>query len=311
VEGDVKLQAGLTVGGESLRSAPELEQMGYDSLWVGEHILFYGPVMESVPQLGALAALTHRVMLGTAIYLLPLRHPTLVAKSFSTLDVLSGGRMLLGVGVGGEFKKEFEATGVPVNERGARSDEAIEVIKRFWTEDHVSHHGRFFGFEDATMAPKPVRPGGPPVIVAGRSDAAQRRAAVLGDGFMPYLFTPDRYRAAVDNIRGRAESAGRDLSQFHWVLFQFIALADTHELAHRRAVAQLSRTYQQDFESLVERYCVLGTAEECAAGLGAYVRAGVRHVILAPIGPEEERMRQLEAYQRDVLPLVPAAARAG
>jgi probable F420-dependent oxidoreductase len=298
------LEFGLTIGGDELRSAPELEAMGYDSLWVSEHILFHGPTLESIPQLGALSVLTRRVRLGTAIFLLPLRHPTVVAKSFSTLDVLSDGRITLGIGVGGEFPREFEATGVPITERGPRSDEAIRVMKKLWTQDHVSHNGRFFQFEDATMAPKPVQAGGPPIVVAGRSDAALRRAARLGDGYMPYLFTPDRYKSAVQSIHAQAAEHGRDLSGFQWVLYQFTAMADTHELAHRRAVERLSRQYNQDFENLVERFCVLGSADECAERLSQFVEAGARHIILVPICPQDELMQHVEAYQRDVLPKV-------
>jgi len=301
--GLTEFKVGASIAGSLLRSGGELEGMGYDSLWVSEHILFYGPMLEAVPQLGALAALTTRAILGTGIFLLPLRHPTIVAKSFSTLDIISGGRITLGIGVGGEYAKEFEACGVPVKERGPRSNEAIEVIKRLWTEDHVTHEGRFFGFEDVSMQPKPVQRGGPPVVVAGRSDAALRRAARLGDGYMPYLFTPDRYRAAVEQITAQRAESGRDITDFQWTLYQFTALAGTHEEAHRRAVERLSRQYNQDFENLVERFCVLGTAEECAERLVEFARAGMRHVILVPICPEHEVMRHFEAYQRDVIPL--------
>ncbi len=300
----VALKVGTTVAGDALRTGAELEQMGYDSLWVSEHILFYGPMLESVPQLGALAATTRRATLGTAIFLLPLRHPTIVAKSFGTLDILSQGRVTLGIGVGGEYPKEFEACGIPVKQRGARSDESIQVIKRLWSEEHVSHDGRFYQFEDVSMLPMPVQTGGPPIVVAGRSEAAIRRAARIGDGYMPYLFTPERYRSAADAVRAEGTAAGRDLSNFQWVLYQFTALADTHDEAHRRAVTRLSRQYNQDFENLVERYCLLGTADECADRLSQFVDAGVRHVILVPICPEQELMHHLEAYQRELLPKV-------
>lgn len=298
------LKVGATIAGGELHHGAELEQMGYNSLWVSEHILFYGPILEAAPQLGALAATTKTATLGTAIFLLPLRHPTIVAKSFSTLDILAQGRIALGIGVGGEYPKEFEACGVPVKERGPRSNEAMRVIKRLWSEEHVTHSGRFFTFEDVTMLPKPIQAGGPPIIVAGRSESAMRRAARLGDGYMPYLFTPDRYRSAAETIGKEREAVGKTLDGFEWVLYQFTALADTPEEAHRRAVARLSRQYNQDFENLVDRYCVLGTAEQCAERLSQFVAAGVRHVILVPICPEGEVMAHLEAYQRNVLPLV-------
>jgi alkanesulfonate monooxygenase SsuD/methylene tetrahydromethanopterin reductase-like flavin-dependent oxidoreductase (luciferase family) len=108
----------------------------------------------------------------------------------------------------------------------------------------------------------------------------------------------------VQTIEAEAEAVGRDLTGFQWMLYQFTALADTHEVAHRRAVERLSRQYNQDFENLVERYCVLGTAEECAERLSQFVAAGVRHVILVPICPEEEIAEHFARYQREVLPLV-------
>jgi probable F420-dependent oxidoreductase len=299
------IQFGALVDERLIARAAELEAMGYDSLWVSEHVLFYVPMLDAVAQLGALAGRTQRVKLGSAIFLLPLRHPTTVAKAFSSLDVLSGGRIVMGIGVGGEYAKEFEACGVPVNERGARANEAMRVIKRLWREDHVTHDGRFFHLNDVTMEPKPVQPGGPPMIVAGRSEAALRRAARLGDGYMPYLFTPERYSDARAKIQ--AAAAGRDMSGFQWCLHQFIALAETHEAAHRRAVERLSRQYNQDFEPLVERYCVLGTAEECAARLVQFAEAGVRHFILVPLAPAEDVFAHVEAYQTKIVPLVRAA----
>jgi probable F420-dependent oxidoreductase len=300
----VAIKTGALLSGEQLRLGPRLEEQGYDSLWVSEHIIFYGPVLEAAPQLGYLAAVTQRAQLGTAIYLMPLRPPAITAKTFSTLDVLSHGRIVLGVGVGGEFAGEFEACGVPVNERGPRTSEAMRLVKRLWREDHIDFEGRFSRLHDATMAPKPVQSDGPPIVVAGRSDAAQKRAARLGDGYMPYLFTPERYRQAVEAIRAQAETAGRDLANFEWALYQFTALADDHQTAHERAVARLSRQYNQDFENLVERYCVLGTAEECAERLARFVEAGARHIILVPICPEQELEEHFARYQREVMPLV-------
>jgi probable F420-dependent oxidoreductase len=299
-----QFKTGALLSGEQLRFAPQLEQQGYDSLWVSEHILFHGPILEAAPQLGFLAAITQHVQLGTAIYLMPLRQPALTAKTFGTLDVLSHGRIVLGIGVGGEFPPEFEACGVAVKERGARVNEAIAVTKRLWTEDHVNHEGRFYRLNDATMEPKPVHSGGPPIVVAGRSEAAQKRAARLGDGYMPYLYTPERYKIAVEAITAFANEAGRDLAGFDWTLYQFTALADTHEIAHQRAVARLSRQYNQDFESLVDRYCVLGTAAQCAERLAQFVEAGARHIILVPICPEQDVMDHLTRYQHEVLPLV-------
>jgi probable F420-dependent oxidoreductase len=298
------IQVGLICGADAIDQLPRIEEMGYDSVWTPEHILFHGPTPDATVTLGAFAAKTKRVKIGTAILLLPLRHPTLTAKAVGFADVLSGGRVILGVGVGGEFPKEFEATGIPHGERGARASDAIRVMKKLWTEDHVSHHSRFVNFDDATMRPKPVQPGGPPVVVAGRSEAAMRRAARLGDGYMPYLFTPERYAGASETIRKEAAAAGRDLGGYHWTLYQFTSVAPTYEEARARALADLSRRYNMPFDNVVDRYCALGTAEQVVARLREFAAAGARHFVLSPITPPGAFMEHADLFAREVMPAV-------
>lgn len=298
------IEVGVRFPGEDLAFLPRLEELGFDSVWTSEHILFYGPTLDATVVLGAFAAKTSRIKLGSAIVLLPLRNPTVMAKAAATIDVLSSGRLLLGIGVGGEFPKEFEATGVPVNERGARANEAIRVMKQLWTEDDTSFHGRWTRFEAVTMRPKPPQPGGPPIIVAGRSEAAMRRAARLGDGYMPYLFTPERFAAAKQTIEQEAERRGRDLTGFHWTVYQFTSVAQTYDEAHERAIVSLSRQYNQDFTAIAARYCALGTVEQAAERLRAFVAAGARHLILAPIAPPGALHEHLDWYARELLPAV-------
>ena len=162
---------------------------GFDSVWAGDHISFYIPILESLTLLSFLASCTERLRLCTGIYLVPLRHPTTTAKVTSTLDVLSGGRLTLGIGVGGEFPPEFEAAGVPVRERGSRTDEGIEVMRRLWSENGVEHHGKHFDFGRVSIDPKPVQPGGPRIIVGGRKEPTFRRAGRVGDGVhLAYVF---------------------------------------------------------------------------------------------------------------------------
>lgn len=296
------IQVGVTHPVDRLDELPRVEELGFDSVWTSEHMLFYGPTSDATVVLGAFAAKTKRIAIGTAILLLPLRSATATAKAISTADIISGGRVLLGVGVGGEFPKEFEATGVPVNERGARTNEAIRVLKRLWSEDHTSFHGRWTSFEDVTMQPKPVQPGGPPIIVAGRSEAAMRRAGRLGDGYMPYLFTPDRYAAAKRTIEQEAEQRGRTLAGFHWALYQFTSVASTYEEAHDRAVARLSRQYNQDFSGIADRYAAVGTAAQVIERLLAFAAAGVRHFILVPITTSGGSADDLDLFAREIMP---------
>jgi len=299
---DVKF--GVTIWPLPLEQAERVEELGFDSLWTGEHMLFWVPMFDAVTVLAAFAARTRRILLGSAVLLLPLRHPTVVAKEVASLDVISGGRIILGVGVGGEFPREFVACGVPLNERGRRANEAIEVLRKLWGESHVNYQGRFFRLEDATMEPRPVQKPGPPIWVSGRSEAAIKRAARLGDGYLPYLFSPERYRDSLSKLAAFAQEAGRNPTAIETGLYQFIALADTYEEARDRANRELSLRYNQPFDRIVERYCVLGTPDQCADRLNQYVEAGVRHFILVPICPPAELPSHLEAYVRQIAPKV-------
>ncbi len=303
-----ELKFGVFLWPLPLDQAERVEELGFDSLWVSEHMLFFVPTFDAITVLAAFAARTQRILLGSAILLLPLRHPTVVAKEVASLDIISNGRIILGVGVGGEFPREFVACGVPVKERGRRTDEAIEVMRKLWSESGVNHDGRFFHLEDANMQPKPVQKPGPPIWVAGRSEAAIKRAARLGDGYMPYLFSPERYRDSLEKVSALAQQQGRDPTAIEAGMYQFICLADTHEEARQRAIQDLSIRYNQPFDRIVDRYCVLGTPDQCAERLGQYVEAGVRHFILVPIAPPPEMPTHLEVYAREVVPRVRATA---
>ncbi len=298
---EVKFGVVMPWAGPDLSAVEEVEALGYDSVWTSEHIFFYGPTMDAFTVLAAYAARTRRLLLGTAVTLLPLRPAAVVAKEATSLDILSGGRLILGVGVGGEYPKEFEACGVPVQERGARTNEAIRLLRRLWREDVVSHQGRFWRLNGVSLQPKPVQAGGPPIWVAGRSEAAMRRAGRLGDGYVPYLFSPERFRDGWAKVQEYARAAGRDPAAITPALYQFISLADSYEEAKAAAVADLSRRYNQPFENLVDRYVVMGTARDCVRRLEQYVEAGVRHFLLVFIGPSGTR-EQARACARDVLP---------
>jgi probable F420-dependent oxidoreductase len=302
-----EVKFGVSVWPMPLEQARRAEELGFDSLWIGEHMLFFVPTFDAITVLVAFAARTQRILLGSAVLLLPLRHPTVVAKEVASLDIISNGRIILGVGVGGEFPREFVACGVPVKERGRRTDEAIEVMRRLWSESGVNHEGRFFRLEDANMQPKPIQKPGPPIWIAGRSEAAIKRAARMGDGYMPYLFSPERYRDSLEKLSAFAQQQGRDPTSIEPGMYQFICVADTYEEARQRAVQDLSIRYNQPFDRIVDRYCVLGTPDQCAERLGEYVEAGVRHLILVPIPSSRGLDADLETYAREVVPTVRAA----
>jgi probable F420-dependent oxidoreductase len=171
--------------------AQAAEELGYDSIWAGDHISYRNPILDIVVALSTFAAVTERITLGAGIVLLPLRHPSVVAKELASVDYVSGGRVILGVGVGGEGEKDF-AVGVDPRERGARTDEAMRALRALFGEQPASFQGRFFSFTGIEIQPRSFQPGGPPLWVGGRSEAAIRRAAELGDGWIPIFVSPAR-----------------------------------------------------------------------------------------------------------------------
>ena len=276
------------------RLARAVEGAGFDSIWVGDHVSFYVPILESLTLLSFVAGVTDRVRLGTGVYLLPLRHPTTTAKVAATLDVLSAGRLVLGVGVGGEFPPEFEASGVPVNQRGGRANEAITVLRKLWTQDAVEHSGKYFSFGPVSIDPKPLQPGGPPILVGGRKASAMRRAGRLGDGYISHMCSPEMYRENLDSIRRQAEAAGRRDVQFETAAFLFTILDDDYDAALDRAANLLQVIYNRPFRDAARKYCLLGPPSACLDQLQAFVDAGCRHFVLSPLMDAGELVQRCE-----------------
>jgi probable F420-dependent oxidoreductase len=266
------------------RAVAELaEELGYDSIWAGEHLSFHNPILDLGVALAAFATVTKSMRIGAAVVLLPLRHPSLVAKQAASLDYLSGGRLVLGVGVGGEGEKDFEAAGVDVRERGARADESMAALRALFGPAPASFSGRFHSFDGVELAPRSPRPDGPPILVGGRSPAAQRRAGLLGDGWLPYLVSARRYAAGVEAVRDHARAAGRDPDALEHVLVTFARVGDDGPAVREQVREHLSQRYRMRFAPHhVEHLCIAGTPEECAARLRAYEDAGVRHVSFNP-----------------------------
>src|SRR5437588_8669636 len=208
-----------------------IEALGFDSLWTGDHVSFHNPLYESLTLLATYAPLTRRIRLGTAVYLLALRPPAVAAKITSTLDALSGGRLIFGVGVGGENPKEFEVCGVPHGERGARVSEAIEVVRTLWRDTPATFKGQFTQFSGVSLDPKPVQKPGPPIWIGGRSGAALARARRQGDGWLSYVVQPERYAESLDKIRAAAAAAGRALDRFAAAPLAFATVGPGRESA--------------------------------------------------------------------------------
>ena len=282
-----------------------VDRCGYDSMWVGDHVAFTIAIFDPLMQLAQAAVLSRRLVFGTDVYLLPLRHPTPVAKQVSTLDHLTEGRFIFGVGVGGEFPKEYEACGVPLNERGARLSESLTVMRKLWTGEPVSHAGKFFNFEGVKMQPPPRQPGGPPIWCGGRADPALRRIGRMTDGWMSYVVTPDMYRQGLEKIATAASEAARTFDRgFGTAHLLFTRIDDTYEKALEAATISLSQRYAMDFRKAAQRYCALGTPQDVVETIFKFQQAGVRHLILDFVGPYEERDQQIERFAAEAMPLL-------
>lgn len=284
------------------RNVRRIEELGFDSLWCGGHVASPNAAPEAMVQLGRLSALTERALVGTSILTLPLYPPAVIAKQAADIDVATSGRLILGVGVGGEYAQEFRACQVPLSERGSRMNESIALLRQFWSARPVSFAGRHYQVEDVLMQPTPASSGGPPIVVAGRQQAAMRRAALLGDGWMPYLYSPRRYARSVETITSMAASAGRDLSGFHWCVFLFTSVHADHDEARDEAAGFLGGNYQQDFSAIVDSVAAAGTVPEVRAKIQALADAGARHIIIMPAS----RTRALDIAERIAREIAPS-----
>ncbi|HYL60082.1 MAG TPA: LLM class flavin-dependent oxidoreductase, partial [Candidatus Acidoferrales bacterium] len=205
---------------------------------------------------------------------------------------------------GGEFAREYEACGVPIKERGGRATEAIQVIKRLWTEPRVEHRGKYFSFGEVNMQPKPATPGGPPIWVGGRAQGPLKRAARVGDGWMPYVVTPKRVAEGLDFIGREAERVGRKIESFGTCVHMFCTLGPSVEAAHEVATEHLSKRYAMDFREPARRYAALGRPADVAAKISEFIAAGVRDIGVDAVSHPSELDAQKEQFAREVIPLL-------
>jgi probable F420-dependent oxidoreductase len=216
------LNAGTTCGpAETARLARLAEELGYDSIWAGEHIVVPSPrvppspmeptdpILDPLVHLAFVAAATERVLLATGIVILPQRNPLVLAKQVASLDVLCGGRLLLGIGTG-YLESEMAAIGVPMAGRGARTDDHLAAMRALWSHPGpVEHHGPFVDFGGVDAHPRPVQPGGPRIVVGGHTPAAFRRAVAQAHGWYGFALTPESARDCVAGLRRAAGEVER------------------------------------------------------------------------------------------------------
>jgi probable F420-dependent oxidoreductase len=267
---------------------------GYDSLWVTEHLLNIGyigerlgnkPYYHSLGMLAYIAARTSRIALGTSVVVLPFRNPADLAKFAATIDQLSGGRLILGVGTGA-LQAEFEALGIPYKERGAITNETMQVMKVLWTQERARFHGKYWNFDDILFSPKPVQKPHVPLWVAGMSRPAYRRAGTLGDGWHATGIPLEEFCAGRNEIRRFAAEAGRDPAQITMSM-------------------RINVSYGSNFTTETERRSVLDgdDLDAMVAAITEWRDAGVEHLILAPATTDMAQLRvETERIAQTVLP---------
>jgi alkanesulfonate monooxygenase SsuD/methylene tetrahydromethanopterin reductase-like flavin-dependent oxidoreductase (luciferase family) len=288
------------------------ETLGFDAVWVGDSPLARAR-HDALLMLAALAARTTRAQLGTAVLLGALRPALLLAQAAATLDRLSEGRLVLGLGAGFPYpqtERQFAAVGVPYAGRVGRLTETIEAMRRLWRAagEPASFGGRHIVLDGVALAPTPHRPAGPPVWLAGAGEAAEKRVGAIADGWLPYPPSADRYAAGWERVCDAARAAGRREMPVPG-LYATVALDSSEHAARERLRVGVERYYEQPLaliESIQAMYA--GTPEGFREWLRPYVRAGARHVVLRVTDEQPERGLEQAAQARGLALQAHAAA---
>ena len=284
---------------EAFRRAIDLaESLDIDSLWLSDRVVSEVLSLEPVVALSWVAARTRKMKFGTSVLALPLRNPTVLAKELATLDFLSGGRLLLAVGLGRDEESEPRACGIARSERAGRTEEAVHLLRALWSGNEVSFQGRFYQLDKVSIQPRPARTA-PPIWVGGRSGAAFRRAARLADGWLGSQMTPEEVGSAITRIRGHAAEYGRAIDQDHFgVLFNFCFAEDPAAGARLARPHALRNRPEVDFVQT----SALGSADDITDMVRRYMDAGASKFVARPACPPEAVHEQIERLGTEVVP---------
>lgn len=287
------------------RLAELAEEMGYDSLWVGDSLIAK-PRLEAMTTLAAVAARTSRAKIGTAVLLSAMRQPVLLAHAVATIDVISGGRFLLGigVGVGGHpiFEKEFQVSGVPFKERARRLEEGLTLMKELWSRSPVTFRGKYYQVEDVSLEPKPIQKPHPPVwIASGVVESGLKRVAVYGDAWTTTIAEPRDYAASLEKIKRFAKEAGRDPDSIHPSIYMTVNLSGDGTAAREEGAGFVTNYYHMPFDVLSKLLvCRFGTPKEVTAWLKEYIEAGACSMCVRFAAADQ--VGQLKLFTNEVLP---------
>jgi len=276
-----------------LDTARIAEAAGFDGVYVGDHLLHPNPLFESLTSLAAVAAATERIDIGTCVLLASLRDPNWLAKQLGTIDAFAPGRLRVGIGVGGEYPKEFELAGVPLGERGSRTEEVVSILRRLLSADQPK-----FGNGDMAMAIAPVPKVPPPFLLAGWKEVALQRAARIGDGWIGYLLSAEsfaRRRAFLEEC-----GAGRERPFVTGMLLPVHFEPDAKK-AKARAGAAWNRITGND-AVFPERLFVAGPPDAIVCQLRDYWERGCAEMVLSLVDQGHDFARQLDMLASEVLP---------
>ena len=281
----------------------KMEALGFDSIWVWDHVLLgvqpNFPIIESLTLLTAIAAQTKKIKLGTGILVLPMRNPVILAKQLGSMDLLSNGRLIMGM-ASGWYKREFDAVGVPFEKRGKIMDENLDILKRFWTEEMVKGEWTFHKIPAGVMFPKPVQKPHPPLLIGGYVDRVLKRAAVTGDGWLTYFYRPESFMTSWAKIRNFANEAGKDADKLLNASQLPIRIGKSRAAVEGEMMEWLSKEWDYaSWSELTKDSAILGTVDECVEQLKAHLAVGVQKLIFVPYRYE---MDQIEIIARDIIP---------
>lgn len=274
-----------------------VEELGYDSIWLIENISSGSPGLECLTTLGYMAACSTRLKVGTSILLLPLRNPVIVAQAYASLDVLSEGRAILGVGVGDSGS--HVAVGSDKRTRGARCEEHMELIRKLWSEESVTYPGRFTNINGYRQTPRPVQTPHPPIWVGGHSEPALERAARHADGFIPVGATPSQCREMFDNLDRETKKLGR--TPLTRAAHVYLCIDDSQDSAKPIVEGVMAGRYGRAGNMGDPNAHLVGSLDDCRRSLKAFLDVGVTHFILDPFCNQDEAIDQVEVCARDII----------
>ncbi len=291
---------------QTWQMAETAERAGYDSVWVGDSITSK-PRMEPLTAMAAVAARTGRVRVGTAVLLNALRHPVHLAHAAATIDNISGGRAILGLGAGRSnnqmFVDEHAAVGVPIMERAARMEESIRVMRALWTGEPVSNPGEFYPLENVALEPQPVQPSIPLWISSNWVRRGLARVAELGDAWITNVPSVDLFARCWERIRQQAGEMGRDPTGIGRCLYISVNLNDDTGAALAEGDQFMQAYYSVPYDIISKQLlCVFGPPRKCIDAIESYKEAGADYFIVRFASPDQTR--QMARFTEEVLPSV-------